>query len=722
MVEINTNSGALPSTNSPPTNGPPSGLGGISDNSTNENGISNFKQAADTRALEDLFSKIQTQNTTNKAETPLKTISKPNEGSFFTKLGKGSLSMMEFTATMPLLFTSLIMQADNIVKQRNYDPNSFLINFITTTIETCSTPFKAIFNYIVPQVRTIEKDLDDVSTNKRPFMLDSTIPRLAHPAFTKQMISLIFTLRRSLFTFLPSLFTVPAEEHDPSKPRGAQAGSISTGLFYTLSTILSPLRVLSSLTSASLGLPAHLLGVISAYKGDQKPFEFAHSLAKLSNYILPATSCLNSLYKVSKACLESLSSKDKLSKRVAFEKYNIDITNVIQGVIGSITAIPYLCGGLVKIKNKLTEIKDPNDRNNRTFKFAEKARDFIGEIALELKTMDLIGEDSLITTAQQKVYNIISKAIEYLDNFSNSFVQRLMNSNALFKNFFSTFRPISMTGEVLANNSSQILESANPQENYVWNSFKKSNFFNEIYDFLHPIQSLLMLLPNAFVGSHDPYIQDNGTRMIRLLDRLVGVNSLILSLPNYLLYAANTRIPQMFIKILELMQRRADIKLEDYDAYDTYIRAINWLRNSGIPGSKYLSNSLSDLDLKPGNFRSPEIIKKQFDHLENGAIKQEHSVKASELVDAMRIGLRHLIGTESQIFFTPRDAEGYTEEERSRKKAYDAIGTFNTMISRFPVVGWIASPILSLFRSFYTTKDLRHIKQLGQNRPTAVAA
>lgn len=707
MAEINTNSGAFPTIAAPP-NGPNPGLGSASENIANN--LGDPKQNADAnRALENLFSKINNQ--ANPSPVIPNTVDIAKE-SLITRFGRGSLSTMEFIGALPLLFTSLVMQADNIVKQRHYDPHSFLINILTTTIGTCSMPFKWIFNYLVPHASTIEKDIDDVEVNKRPFLLDNPIQRVAHPAFTKQIISLVFALRRSLFTFVPSFFTVPAEEHDPTKPQGAQAGSFSTTLLNASSTILSPLRILSSGLSSIIGLPAHLFAAISAYRGDQKPFEFTHSLSKLSNYILPATANLSSLYKVSKAYLESWSSSSKMSKRVAFEKYNIDFSNVLQGVIGSITSIPYLCGGLVKIKNALTEVKNPNDPNNQVFTFAEKARDFVGEVALELKAMELIGESSLIGAAQQKTFNFVSKALEYLDGYSKTFLHRIMNSSNFAKKLFSTFRPVSMTGEILGGNSSQVLESANPQENYVWNAFKKADFFTEIYDFLHPIQSLLMLLPNAFVRANDPYVQDNGTRILRLLDRLVGVNSLILSLPNYLLYAANTRVPQFFIKLLELKQRRADLKREDYDAYDTYKNTINWLRNSGIPGTKYLGNALSDLDFKAGDFRSPEIIKKQFDHLENGAIKQEHSVKASELVDAMRIGMRHLIGTQNSLFFTPRDEEGYTEEERSRKKIYDSIGTFNTTISRFPVVGWIASPILSMFRSFYATKDTRHLKQL----------
>ncbi|MCE2928512.1 MAG: hypothetical protein LW817_02650, partial [Candidatus Caenarcaniphilales bacterium] len=80
------------------------------------------------------------------------------------------------------------------------------------------------------------------------------------------------------------------------------------------------------------------------------------------------------------------------------------------------------------------------------------------------------------------------------------------------------------------------------------------------------------------------------------------------------------------------------------------------------------------------------------------------SVKASELLGAIRIGLRTLLLTRfgQKVFRAYRDEEtGLTPEEQSSKKIYDSLGTFKEGLGRIPIMGQIAGPLIETFRSLY---------------------
>ena len=77
-------------------------------------------------------------------------------------------------------------------------------------------------------------------------------------------------------------------------------------------------------------------------------------------------------------------------------------------------------------------------------------------------------------------------------------------------------------------------------------------------------------------------------------------------------------------------------------------------------------------------------------------------MKASELVGAVRIGYRTLLENRLKLFFAERDQKtGLTDEEKTRVDFYNSVGKFKNIVSKFPVVGWAASPIIEAFRSFY---------------------
>lgn len=631
---------------------------------------------------------------------------------FLTRKAQAGVSLLELGAALPLLFSSLISQAETLIAEENDYSDNHLVNFLATSIKSLSSTFRWGFNHYVPRA----KSENDVTINKRPFLLDNVFSRISQPAFVRQVTSFIFTMRRALFSFIPNVLTVPAQEHDPSKPNGGTASGAQTSILRGASAILSPFRVISSLITAGFALPSNALGALFAYTGDQKPYNFTSFTSRVADCLLPVTTNLNSLYKVTKAFFDSWSSTN-MHLGLTFDRYNINFMHVIQGVLGSITAVPYFFGALSKAKDILVE-KDIHEH----YTLANHARDFVGAVAMELQSLGWLRGN--IASTQESVQQFITKSLEYLQDFSNKSLGKLMNANPVFKSFFSIFRPTDITGRVVPGNSTEITESSNSKNNYVFNLFKKSEFFKEMFEIFHPIQSALMLLPNAFVGINDVYVQDNGTKYMRMLDLLIGVNSAILSLPNYLIYFFKTRAPQMCLKWYEIKQRKADLEGKTYDAYSDFKSVVKALHDFELPGVHYIAQVLDNLNIERGDFRNPVSVDLKFKKLEQEAVKHEHSVKASELVMAMRIGLRHLIGTQNKLFFAERDPEtGFTADEQSKDKVYKAMGTFSTSIRGIPILGWIVAPLIERFRSVYKVKPIANRKILGGvNKPAAVPA
>ena len=652
MAEINNNITA-------PTTVPAAAMNSIAPDTALANNAINTAQdnlAAARVPPEGLFTNKTDENVVNTKAVDMRL-------PFLTRQAQAGVSLMELLTAVPLLFSSLISQAETIIDEEKDHPGNLMISFLTTSFKSLSSIFRWGFHQVVPKA----SDPNDVTINKRPFALDNILGRVSQPVFVKEATSFIFAMRRALFSFIPNVLTVPAEEHDPTKPVGSTASSFMTDIFKASSSFLSPFRIVSSLITGAFALSSHGLGALFAYTGDQKPFDFTKFTSRISDCLMPVTTNLNSLYKVARAYKDSWSSNMHLG--LTFDRYNINFTHMIQGVLGSITSIPYLVGALLKVRNILLE---PDSKYPEEYALANLARDGIG--ALSSETVALTGLN--LISAQTLAYNSITKLLEYIKDYSNKSITRLMN--------FSPSR------------------------------FMKSEFFSEAFDLLHPIQSALMLLPNAFVGMSDAYIQDNGTRSFRWLDRLVGVNSMILSAPNYLIYLCKTRFPQMVLKFYEMKQNKANLEGRHYNAFNEFNKLIQRTSQIKLPGFAYIAKILEGLDVHHDDFHDAINLKLKFEKLEKAAVKHEQSVKASELVTAMRIGMRHVIGTGSPIFFAQRDeVTGFTAEEQSKDDVYKSIGRFSQLMKGIPVVGWGLAYFVDMFRSMYKVTPVEKRKKLA---------
>jgi hypothetical protein len=622
-----------------------------------------------------------------------------------TKFIRGGVSIAELLAATPLVFTSLLNQADNISKQGALASDSGLVGFLITIVDTLSLPFRKLMDrYVIKS-----NDPNDVKVNKRAFVFDDVFQRLLHPNIAKEFSSFLFTFRRSVFNLIPNLFKVPSEEHNPNEPVGKRAKALSTALFSTLAMGTSPLRLASSLAGLFILSPAKLLSSAFAFTGNQKLYDASKELAKITRYFNPIIANLSSAYSTAKAFFDSYNTAE--STLVTFGKYNITRINAFQGLVGGLLSIPQFFGSIAKVRNSLAEKNEDHE-----YKITKAVKDFVEEIAPYLKEIDYFSNET-VAGMQEKASRFVTKVLDSsFDSFAN-FTNSVFNATPFVSNVLSTIKPKDLAGNVVVSGDSRNFNLDDSENKYFASSIRKASFFSEIYDLLHPVQSMLMLLPNAFVSIDDPYVTDNAIRPVRVVDRLLGINSVILSLPNFLVYSLSTRVPQMVLKFFELKQRKADSEgnTNNYSAYQDYQAFVERLKILPIFGVDYLADILAK-NIDPEIFKEHELMKLKYDEFEASAQNQEPSVMSSELLGAMRIGLRTMLSR--GWFKTERDEEtGLTAEEQSRLKIYSSLGTFKEGIVRIPVIGWIAAPIIEIFRGMYKVNTKKDRKRLPGTLP-----
>lgn len=631
--------------------------------------------------------------------SPLVLANKRNQGTLLSK----TLQLSELVTTLPLLFPSLIIQADNIAKHGGKE-GSGVIGFASSVINVLSTPFRWIMHKYVAR----QHSDNDVGSNKRSFFYDDFFQRILHPNFVKEFTSFLFNTRRALFNFLPDVFTTPSEEHDPNNPEGTIISKSLANVFHAGNSFMSPIRWITTIATALLNIPSYVSGTINAYGGNQHLFNISKYFARLTDLFTPLMSNLSSLLSTTKAFIDS-SKGESLS--VAFGRYNIGFLNVFQGIVGSILAIPGFVGALVGAKDILLEKQE----NTNSLLVSNYVGDMVASVMPWIKAQGFL-VDETVASSRNKSAGFVEKVINNTNEHVTKLVESVYNSSAFAKKIFSWFRPVDISGNVIADLNAGAIENKS-KTGVVWGGFSKGHFFKEIHSLLHPIQSLLTLLPAAFVPISDPYITDNAKVSMRLIDRLFGINSLILSVPNYVIYALSTRIPQVIIKVFELKQKYARSQGRDYDAYAAFTQFRDNLHRISLPGTTYLQKALQELPVDHHTFQSFSGTERVLETIEAKAREQEPSTKAPELLQAFRIGAKALLARKG-IFFADRDEQGFTSEEHSRMRIYNSLGTLKQGITSIPVIGWIASPFIEMFRNIYFVKPRRGRRQVPVAAPT----
>ncbi len=661
----------------------------------------------------------QAENNSEPEQKPETNLNEQQSG--IQKFSRDLVSIGQLFAATPLVLSSFINQAENISKygkQQGQGRNT--ISYIAYVIESLSYVPSWLLNRVIAN----KSDEDDVSHNQRPSLSQDAGRRLLHPNVSKEFTSLLFTFRRVIFNMFPNTFIVPSEPHDEDNSLKQSASGVSKTILETSARVLSPFRWISSLMSAATIIPANLFGVIFAYSGNQKLYNISKEFSKVTDLFTPIVSNFSSLYSSAKAFIDSYTSTvaNKKSLSLFFGKYNISYLHVLQGSIGSLLSLPYFFGVFSKAKEILRE-KDENDK----FKFVTHCQDLVGECAAQIKSVGLFKQDT-VSVMQHKVGTFVEKFLVRINSYPKQLLEAFFNSSPLTKSIFGKIRPVDQDGNVLAGHNPTAIESETFKDNYFLGINKKM-FFKEVFDLLHPIQSLLMLLPNTFVSLNDPYVADNAKKTLRVFDRLLGINSMVLSIPNYLIYALSTRVPQLILKGIQMKYRILKSQgRDDYDPDLQFKKTIQFIRKLPLLFglNTYLADTLDKtIAVNEFTFRDEETMSNLMKDIEKTARSQESSVKASELVGAIRIGMRTILG---KGWFYASRTNGLTDEERSSQSIYNSLGTFQEGIYKFPVIGWITAPLIGMIRKWYYVppKSGRKILQregepIKLNKPVAAS-
>jgi hypothetical protein len=624
---------------------------------------------------------------------------------------RNTFNISEMLLALPLLANSFVLQADNISEQVKNVENPGVFG-------TLSSVFKLLVDKFVAGGKTV----DEIESNRSASLTQNFRKRILHPNITKEFTSLLFNTRRIVFNIFPNIFTVPSADHDPLHPDKNIASKSTATAYGIMASLTKPLTWISSVFAAITTVPSHLMGSYFTYTGNNEAYKATKYFNRISEIFTPLLSNLSSLLSVSKSYIDSYSidGKTSLSKFVTQGRYNVGFPNMVQGILGSVTSMPYFFGILVKLRGVVQE----KDMNN-DYKFSKNLKILAENILPGLapyiqKINQNFNVDSVLSNFKARIEKIMFDS----DITISSFLDSVYNSNPFMKNLFSRIRPSDSIGSVQAVANNHTLEF-NDGRDYTFGLIKKSAFFREIFDWLHPIQSMLMLLPNSLVEAQDPYIKDNSKTFGRRMDRLFGFNSMLLSFPNYLVYSATTRIPQLLLKACEYREREHILDkeknngyTEKVSGYQAYLNSIAWLKKLPIIGTDFLASKLESLNIDEETFIDESKFRSIFEDLDTSARKQESSVKASELVGAARIGFRTLLENESrngsQLFFAERDKEtGLTDDEKARKGFYDSVGKFKNIVGKIPVVGWLASPLIEAFRNIYKVDTTKRRNVVG---------
>lgn len=617
---------------------------------------------------------------------------------------RNTFNISEMLLALPLLANSFVLQADNISDQTKLVENPGAVGHVASTYKTLSSVFKALIDKFIAGGKTI----DNIDSNRSANLTQNFRKRILHPNITKEFTSLLFNTRRIVFNLLPNMFTVPSAEHDPLNPDGNTASKTTATLYGILAHVMNPLIKTSSLFAALTTIPSHLMGSYFTYTGNEEAYNSTKYFNRISEIFTPLLSNLSSLLSVSKSYIDSYfgDGVKSLSKFVTRGRYNVGKANMIQGLVGSVTSLPYFLGALGKLRDVVHE-RDTDNNSKFSTNLKNLADNVLPKLAPWIQKINpSYNVDDHLNGFKQGTEAFISNT----DKTIKSFLSSVYNANPFIKNLASKIRPSDSIGNVQALADSHT-DEAHGNTGYTFGLIKKSSFFREIFDWLHPLQSMLMLLPNSVIEPEDPYVKDNSKRLGRRLDRLFGFNSMLLSFPNYLIYSASTRLPQMLLKFFEFKERQYQLS-EAGDknmksGHQAYLDTVKFLKKFPIPGSDFLASKLESLGVDENTFIDEAEFRSIFEELDASARKQEASVKASELVGATRIGFRTLLERESikvkgpKLFFADRDDQGLTDDERTRKKFYDSVGNFKNIVGKIPVVGWIASPIIEGFRKIY---------------------
>ncbi len=622
---------------------------------------------------------------------------------------RDSFVLPELAAALASVGSSFASQADDIHRTNSSIQDKqagTMLSFAADFLQTLTAPLRWLNER--SNKTTIRDPYDErkQNTNVKDIFRANTpgriLQKLSHHQVVKQFISLLFNFRRIRFNFSPDSFKVPSGKGKRDAKRAKPSTTIA---LRWLDTLMQPARLAATLFGTVTTLPSQMLSFVAAFTGNQKGFDTSQYFKKLTSVFTPLIANLSSLYSTSRAFTESATG-NKYPLKVTFAKYHISYSNIIQGLLSSVIAIPHLMGVVHKFSENFTEVNDNHDPDDPLstvpkYKFTDKLADLCEDMGATFKNI-VPGFDPLAMKETTRKH--FDKYIEDYKKISYQFTKGLFSKRWFIGRMLNGYSPYDDNS---TNYDDSMQSSRNPDQQYILGYFKKSTLYKDFFELLHPIQSMLMVLPNAFTRLKDVYIRDNAIVPIRFLDKALGASSVLLSLPSYLSYIAQTRLPQVILKVFELKTRKDAQKefrgeISKAETYKEYKKFIQQLKDSDIPLTTSIANCLESLGVSNNDLIFREDMLEKYQKLDDEAQLQEPNVKASELISSIRIGIRSLLtGPLGKVLIAGRDEDGLTAQEHQSMNIYKMLETPAGFVKGLPIIGSFLGPIADAARNFY---------------------
>lgn len=420
--------------------------------------------------------------------------------------------------------------------------------------------------------------------------------------------------------------------------------------------------------------------------------------------LMPAVSNLRSLLHVFSSIRESIVDRTKSFKDAMYDR-GLNFAHVLQGVIGGSTSILALPGMLAHTAKKLVAerakltslVRIFGEYTYKFYKFTDKhlGTDYLSKHShnSEFENERRFGDYAVNFMKNVVANSLNNNVIPALEDFMNapifaSILKRIMpvrkDANGEDRITLASLRTIASNMARVNEDYALETEGATHQgaelsEFYGWTTpdekaskhelehSKQNKLFGglvaksklpwELFKLLNPLQTSLMLLPMAFTKLADKDIQTHGILPMRVFDRLLGVGSSILMIPNYLGFIATKKLPQMVAYALDLKERYENNKASEHGFVSSYNVVAN-LENilekfndpssilAAIPFKAQLAKILELEVLKRAKSMngSKSKMDKIIAELEEESARRQQSLQAPQTISSIRNLMKLAIG------------------------------------------------------------------------------
>ncbi len=480
-----------------------------------------------------------------------------------------------------------------------------------------------------------------------------------------------------------------------------------------LTSSISGFSKLNSILGSLFSLPGHTFATILRFGNtdneSSNAYKSANFFARLGDVFLPLSSNFNSLLKSILA--NNISKSQGISPQEALKQQGLNFIHLLQGSLGVFLALPSFLCSLSRFSSLLQE-KDSNELLvNLGPSISKKITGLLSTLSYKFNLTALRDiESNTFDNWWRQTFALQTQQAR------EGFLSQFCNLPFLKQHIFKHIVPYNPETDKLVFNPDPALGLETLHENRFWGSFNKVGLLQSFDHVLRPIQSTLMLLPSMMPTLSDPEIQERGKGFVQSFDKILGLSSIILSVPSFLIYVCSSRIPKLITWYLGQKQK-ASSSLQnvqgsnEYEAYKELLAIHKRLANSNfIPFGRFIAQSLKRVIEHPQKewlFHDDKRLNELLETLEREAQEQERPLMAAKLIESIRSFMKYLMRSPlTHKFFTENISQGeLSGREKAKQRIYESIDSLSQLIKTLvPGLGLLISAPLNIIKNLFKVR------------------